>query len=138
MARLDLIHHAVKDALIKDGWTITADPYIIQYGDVKLFADLAADKIIAAERAEQKIVVEVKSFAQASQIHELQTALGQYEIYRGFIEVIEPERKIYLAISEDVFEQFFSRSAIQFIVQRFQVSLIVVDVDKEEVVKWKD
>lgn len=138
MARLDLIHHAVKDALIKDGWTITADPYIIQYGDVKLFADLAADKIIAAERAEQKIVVEVKSFAQASQIHELQTALGQYEIYRGFIEVIEPERKIYLAISEDVFEQFFSRSAIQFIVKRFQVSLIVVDVDKEEVVKWKD
>ncbi len=138
MARLDLIHHAVKDALIKDGWTITADPYIIQYGDVKLFADLAADKIIAAERAEQKIVVEVKSFAQASQIHELQTALGQYEIYRGFIEVIEPERKIYLAISEDVFEQFFSRSAIQFIVKRFQVSLLVVDVDKEEVIKWKD
>jgi hypothetical protein len=138
MARLDLIHHTVKDALIKDGWIITADPYIIQYVDVKLFADLAADKIIAAERAEQKIVVEVKSFAQASQIHELQAALGQYEIYRGFIEVIEPERKIYLAISEDVFEQFFSRSAIQFIIKRFQVSLLVVDLDKEEIVKWKD
>jgi hypothetical protein len=138
MARLELIHHTVKDALIKDGWIITADPYIIQYADVKLFADLAADKIIAAERAEQKIVVEVKSFAQASQIHELQAALGQYEIYRGFIEVIEPERKIYLAISEDVFEQFFSRSAIQFIIKRFQVSLLVVDLDKEEIVKWKD
>jgi hypothetical protein len=138
MARLELIHHTVKDALIKDGWIITADPYIIQYVDVKLFADLAADKIIAAERAEQKIVVEVKSFAQASQIHELQAALGQYEIYRGFIEVIEPERKIYLAISEDVFEQFFSRSAIQFIIKRFQVSLLVVDLDKEEIVKWKD
>jgi hypothetical protein len=34
------MHDAVKNALIKDGWTITADPYVIAYEDVTLFADL--------------------------------------------------------------------------------------------------
>jgi hypothetical protein len=29
MARLDKIHDAVKSALIKDGWEIRHDPYII-------------------------------------------------------------------------------------------------------------
>src|SRR5689334_9795671 len=124
MAKLDLIHSQVKNALIKDGWTITADPYIIQYEDLKLFADLAADKIIAAERGEQKIVIEIKSFAQPSKIHELQSAVGQYEVYRGFLEVTDPERNLYLAVSEEVFDQFFSKSAVQFIVNRFQISVI--------------
>ncbi|MBI1765228.1 MAG: hypothetical protein HYR56_27765 [Acidobacteria bacterium] len=31
MPRLDTIHEAVKQALINDGWTITDDPYIIEY-----------------------------------------------------------------------------------------------------------
>jgi hypothetical protein len=52
----DMIHEAVKNALIKDGWTITADPYIIEYEDVILFADLGAERPMAAERAGRKIV----------------------------------------------------------------------------------
>lgn len=50
-------HNEVKNALIKDGWTITDDPYIIKYEDAELYADLAAEKPIAAERQGQKIVV---------------------------------------------------------------------------------
>ena len=42
MPALDQIHEAVKHALIKDGWSITADPYVIEYEDVRLFADLGA------------------------------------------------------------------------------------------------
>lgn len=61
MAR-DKIHNAVKNALIKDGWTITADPYKLKTPDFKLEADLAADRPIAAERAGSKIVAEIKSF----------------------------------------------------------------------------
>ena len=38
----DIIHDAVKNALIKDGWTITADHYVIAYEDVTLFADLGS------------------------------------------------------------------------------------------------
>lgn len=29
MPKLDLIHNAVKNALIKDGWMITDDPFIV-------------------------------------------------------------------------------------------------------------
>jgi hypothetical protein len=36
--------------------------FTIRYKDVDLFADLAAEKPIAAERQGKKIVVEVKSF----------------------------------------------------------------------------
>ena len=77
MATIDAIHGAVKNALIKDGWTITADPYTIRYEEVILFADLAAERPIAAERAGRKIVVEVKSFISPSPIHDLKIALGQ-------------------------------------------------------------
>ncbi len=55
MARLDKIHNAVKNALIKDGWEIVADPYWIKYEDLDLYADLAADRMpFAAERGSQK------------------------------------------------------------------------------------
>ncbi|HZO86768.1 MAG TPA: element excision factor XisH family protein [Chthonomonadaceae bacterium] len=32
MARRDLFHDACKNALIKDGWTITHDPYLLRRG----------------------------------------------------------------------------------------------------------
>jgi hypothetical protein len=42
----DLFHQAVKQALIKDGWTITSDPLIIRIERVKLEIDFAAEKSI--------------------------------------------------------------------------------------------
>jgi hypothetical protein len=41
MATRDLIHEAVKNALIKDGWTILADPYQIEYEDKIVAANLS-------------------------------------------------------------------------------------------------
>ncbi|WP_242044683.1 XisH family protein [Anabaena azotica] len=75
MPKLDIIHNAVKNALIKDGWAITHDPYVIQYRRTTLYADLGADRAIAAQRDEQKLVVEVKSFISASKIQDLKEAL---------------------------------------------------------------
>jgi hypothetical protein len=77
----DIIHDAVKKALVKDGWTITADPFTIKYEDATLFADLAAERVIAAEKAEQKIIIEIKSFAGPSAMQEFEGALGQYQTY---------------------------------------------------------
>jgi hypothetical protein len=37
----DIYHDAVKSALIKDNWTIAADPYLIQCEDIDLSADIA-------------------------------------------------------------------------------------------------
>jgi len=137
MARLDAIHNAVKNALIKGGWTITADPYRIRYQDLDLFADLAAERtIFAAERGPQKIVVEAKSFLGRSPVQDLKIALGQYSIYRLFLQETEPDRKLYLAIAESTHRRFFNKKAIQFIVEHEQLPLIVVNVNTEEIVSW--
>jgi hypothetical protein len=136
MAAADLIHDAVKNALIKDGWTITHDPYVIKYEEVTLYADLGAERTIAAELAGTKIVVEIKSFVGPSFIQDIKTALGQHGLYQSFLEILEPERKPYLAISQKAYDRYFTQKAIQFIVQRYQLPLIIVDVEKEEIVKW--
>ena len=136
MSAKDRIHNAVKNALIKEGWDIVADPYPIKYKEVKLFADIAGEKAIAATKNEQKIVIEVKSFVSRSKMREFETALGQYLIYRTFMSLIDPDYQIYLAIDQDTYTTFFQQIAIQLIVNNYQLSLLTVDISREEVTQW--
>jgi hypothetical protein len=136
MPAKDLYHDAVKNALIKDGWTITADPYFIKYEDAELYADLAAEKPIAAERQGQKIVVEIKSFVGRSLMYDFHNALGQYIVYRNLIQLTEPEYTLYLAIDDVVYDEFFQRKSVQAVVSQNQVFLLVVDTEKEEILQW--
>ena len=136
MAAKDIIHDAVKNALIKDNWTITDDPYTIEYEDATVFVDLGAERVIAAERNNEKIAVEIKSFIGPSTIHEIEQALGQYILYLSFLEEVEPDRKLYIAISDTVHDNIFCRKSIQFLIHRNQIPLIVVNITKEEIVTW--
>jgi hypothetical protein len=136
MPARDLYHDAVKAALVKDGWTITADPYFIKYENAELYADLAAEKPIAAARNSEKIVVEVKSFVGRSLIYDFQQALGQYLIYRQLIELTEPEYRVYLGIDDITYQDFFLEKAIQVVVQANRLLLVVVDIEREEIVQW--
>ena len=136
MPKLDIIHDAVKNALIKDGWTITDDPYIIEYRKVKLYADIGAEQPIGAERGGEKLVVEVKSFVGASKIQDLKEALGQYDIYRYLLEETAPERKLYVAVSAIAYKTFFNQDVIQLILNKHQLPLIVVDTETEEIEQW--
>jgi hypothetical protein len=106
MAQLDKIHSSVKNALIKDGWTITADPFRIEFEEYRLYADLSAERPTAAIRESEKIVVEIKSFLNRSSVSDFEQALGQYLIYRRLLSKLEPETKIYLAISEATYTDF--------------------------------
>ena len=115
MPKLDIIHDAVKNALAKDGWTITDDPYIIRYRRTTLYADLGAERPIAAERDGQKLVIEVKSFVGASKIQDLKEALGQYDIYHYLLEETAPDRKLYIAVSKIAYKSFFIQDVIQLI-----------------------
>ena len=101
----DLFYNTVKNALQKDGWQITHDPYQLRYGAVDVYIDLAAEtEAIAAEIAGRKIAVEVKSFAGSSIISEFHVALGQFLNYRVALEVSsEPERVLYLAVPTDTY-----------------------------------
>ncbi|NCS09790.1 MAG: XisH protein [Microcystis aeruginosa G13-09] len=138
MPAKDIYHEAVKNALIKDGWSILAAPYKIKYKDAELFADLAAEKPLAAERNGRKIVVEIKSFLSPSPMRDFEIALGQYILYRNLISITEPEYQIYLAIKDSIYENFFQRESIQDIVKINQLLLLVVEMEKEKILQWID
>lgn len=108
MSAKDVFHEVVKKALQKDGWQITHDPLSFSLGGVNMSIDLAAEKLIAAEREREKIAVEIKSFLEkSSAISEFHTALGQFINYRGALRRREPEHILYLAVPLTTYNTFF-------------------------------
>ncbi len=137
MPKKDLYHDNVKNALIHEGWLITHDPFYIQFGEADfLYIDLAAEKIIAAEKKGQKIAVEIKSFSNDSAIYDFHLALGQFMNYRIVLEEKEPERLLYLAVPLDTYQSFFQRALPKRAVERYELKLIVYRTQKEEIAKW--
>ena len=136
MPRLDSIHNAVKNSLIKDRWKIIADPYILEYNTAKLYADLAADRTIAAEKLEQKIIVEVKSFLGTSIVQNFKEALGQYDIYQCIIETLEIDRKLYIAITTDTYKLLNQNPITKLVMEKRKVSLVIIELITEEVEEW--
>lgn len=134
MSAKDFFHNAVRLALEKDNWLITDDPlYFRLTALVKIRIDLGAEKLIGAEKDHQKIAVEVKSFLGLSAISEFHTAIGQFLNYRIALGQQDPERILYLAISQE----FFTDSFIQTVLQTYEIKLLVFDINKEEIVLWK-
>jgi hypothetical protein len=132
----DRFHEVVKTALEKAGWQITADPYEIDVDGVDFEIDLAAEQLLAAERENQKIAVEIKSFISSSNISDFHTALGQFLNYRDALELIEPDRELYLAVRITIYESFFQRRFIQSAIRRYQLRLIIYDIQQEVLVQW--
>ncbi|MHC5718620.1 MAG: XisH family protein [Nostoc sp.] len=137
MSAKDVFHEVVKKALQKDGWQITHDPLSISVGGVNVSIDLAAEKLIAAEREGEKIAVEVKSFLQkSSAISEFHTALGQFINYRGALRRRQPERVLYLAVPLTTYKTFFQLDFPQDMIEENQVKMIIYDVEQEVIFKW--
>ncbi len=136
MPAKDFYHFNVKNALIKDGWRITRDGYQIKYKEVKLYADLAAEVMFTAERSNQQIIVEVKSFLGISRIREFEAAIGQYILYRLYLEQTLPQAALYLAVTQAIYRSFFTKQAIQFAVQNLNIKLVIFDPEEEEIVAW--
>jgi len=133
----DVFHYAVRKGLEKEGWLITDDPLRIQAGGADMEIDLGAEKIIAAEREEQKIAVEIKSFIGTSNISDFHTAVGQFINYRVALEERQPERTLYLAVPIGVHSKFFTLPFVQTVIKRFQIILIIYDPLNEVILEWK-
>lgn len=136
MPAKDLIHDAVKNALIKDGWTITDDPYTIEYEGEYLFADLAAERQLAAERNGEKIIVEIKSFVGLSIIQDFKEMLGQYSLYLPVLAETASEYKLFVAVDSVTYFNNFQHPIIRLALSENNVPLIVVETDAEEIVEW--
>ncbi len=132
----DRFHNIVRNALEKDDWKITADPYEINVDDVDFEIDLAAEQLLGAEREGRKIAVEIKSFISPSNVSEFHTALGQFLTYRDALDKIEPERQLYLAVRVPIYESFFQQKFITSAVAKYQLRLIIYDVQEEVIRQW--
>jgi hypothetical protein len=132
----DRFHDTVRTALEKEGWQITDDPFEIDVDDVDFEIDLAAERLFAATRENEKIAVEVKSFISPSNVSDFHTALGQFLNYRDALERVEPDRVLYLAVRATVYESFFQRRFIVAAVRRYQLRLIVYNIEREVIVQW--
>ncbi len=136
MPAKDIYHDAVRNALIKDGWTITHDPYTITFGVRRGYIDLGAEQPLAAEKDGRKIAVEIKSFIGISTMADLQQAVGQYVVYKSWLVRIEPERVLFMAVSDVTYEEVFRDVSAQVLVEDYGINLVVVNIEREEVVQW--
>jgi hypothetical protein len=132
----DRYHDQVKNALIKDGWTITDDPLHIRWKNKDMYVDLGAEQILAAVKDQRKIAVEVKSFLGHSEMADLEQAIGQYTVYHDVLSRIEPDRALFLAIDEEVYNNLFEESIGELLVENGRIRLIVFDPHTEMIRQW--
>lgn len=138
MSAKDVYHNTVKVALQKEGWLITHDPLILELSSGRLEIDLGAEQLIAAQKENIQIAVEIKSFLSPSPTSEFHHALGQFLNYRVALKVKEPNRVLFLAIPIKIYRNFFCGELAQLSLAEYPVKLIVFDPKQEVIVQWNN
>lgn len=136
MAQRDIYHNTVIAALAKDGWRITDDPLVLKWGQKDLYIDLGAEELVAAEKSERQIAVEIKSFIGPSEVEDLKNALGAHILYHDILVKIQPQRALYLAIREEVYYALFEEPIGSILLENRRVQLLIFDPQQEVIVKW--
>jgi XisH protein len=136
MPAKDVYHNVVIKALQKDAWLITDDPFKLKCGTKDLYIDLGAEKLIAAEKGQQKIAVEIKSFLNPSPVTDLENALGQFILYYDILEEQGSERILYLAIPQRTYTEIFTEPIGKILLKRNRLRLLVFDPKPEVIVQW--
>jgi hypothetical protein len=136
MPRRDLYHDCVRRALVRDGWTITHDPLVVPFRRTDLYVDLGAESSLGAEKAGRKVAVEIKSFLGASEILDLEQALGQYRLYRFVLSTREPERRCFLAIPSDTYADQFADPEMLALTEAEDLRLVVFNPVEESIERW--
>jgi hypothetical protein len=138
MSAKDKFHNAVKNALIKDGWTITDDPLYLKISEkIDIYIDLGAERILSAEKDGEKIAVEIKSFIGKSTIFEFHAALGQFLNYKLALQKNDAERVLFLAVPQKIYNEFFTIDFISESVAIYKVKILVYDIENEVIAEWK-
>ncbi len=64
--------------------------------------------------------------------------MGQLQLYQWALEVQEPERQLFLAISQEVYIKYFQKTIFQLAVQRNKINLLIYEPEREVIIKWND
>ena len=135
MPAKDTHHNALRNALIKDGWTITDDPFRLVWGKRDFYIDLGAEQFLAAEKSGKRIAVEIKCFLGNSPMHDLELAVGQLFVYRAVLEEDEPDRVLFPAIPNEAVE-ILDEPIGQLLIAKHLIRVIVFDTEKQEILRW--
>lgn len=136
MSKRDNLHFPLRRTLEKDGWTITDDPLILVLEQTLLKADLGAEKFFTAEKQGRRIAVEVKDFDAPSVISELEKTMGQLQLYQWALEEQDPERQLFLAVSQEIYLKHFQKPIFQLAIGRNKINLLVYEPSQEEILQW--
>jgi hypothetical protein len=135
MPARDRLHTVVRRAPEKEGWLITDDPLKLKVGKRDLYVDLGAERLLAAERGDDKIAVEIKGLSGPSIMAELEQALGQYMLYATALKNTEPERALFLAIPTSRAD-ILAEPIGQLLLKDRQIQVILFDGVNEVITQW--
>jgi hypothetical protein len=137
MAKDDLYYPNAVEALQKDGWTITNDPYFVRLNNINFNMDLGAERtIFNLENGKEKIVVEVKSFLGPSFMNKFHPAIGQYRNYSIVLSKVEKDRKLWLAIPDRIYKANFMNPLITEMVLINGMSIVTFDENINRIIQW--
>jgi len=131
----DQYHDIVIRTLRKDGWIVTKEQAYISIGITderkrRLFIDIEAMRDV-----DQLILVEVKRLA-PSPVHQLMQLLGQYYVYRTALDHIENPTPLYVAVTQQEYENIFQETLGQIVMEKHPIPLLIYNATNEEVVRW--
>lgn len=136
MPQRDQYHDALRSALIKDGWSITHDPLSLSVGVHKMFIDLGAERLLAAERGSDKIAVELKNFLGASDVAQFEDAVGQYIVYKIVLAKKDPDRRMVLAVPTIAFDTLLQSDLGRMVREEAKIEVLAFDPQQEVIQKW--
>ncbi|MFN7944232.1 MAG: element excision factor XisH family protein [Blastocatellia bacterium] len=137
MAARDKVHQQVVNALKKDGWTITHDPFKVRWKRRGLQIDPGAERLLAAQKDATRIAVEIKSFVGANDLEDLYQAIGQFILYRQALRKSDPDRTLFLALTDEIYRQLFADDEGEALRAEEEIRLLVFNRQTEEIVLWK-
>jgi hypothetical protein len=138
MSARNVHHDALVEALIADGWTITHDPLKLSLGNRRVYVDIGAEKAIGAEKGGRRIAVELQSFLGESDMHNLESAVGQYILYRTILGVSEPDRALFMAVRPVVADGVLDEPIGRLMLEQERIKVVVFDSTARRVVKWTE
>jgi len=92
-------------AFEKVGWRVHEKPYLIRTAKRNLYADFGLQRA-NEDNLEQIIIMEVKCFTDPqTDLQELYTAIGQYQLYQNALTEHRIAYPLYLAIPQTAYER---------------------------------
>jgi hypothetical protein len=139
MPAKDTYHEHVKEALFKDGWDFQDSKVIYKLPGILIYPDFKAEKrIIEAVNQERKtkILLDVKSFTGQSFIDDLKDMQGTHNIYTYVLTQKEPDRKLWLAIPEHVYQLQFTKPHLIGLKVMYNMSIVTFNIEQRRFVQW--